>query len=57
MLNMAWVSAVSAMVEGVVRGVEEEVGVPHRAAKGNGVEESGGRIGEGCIKGRGRHVR
>lgn len=46
-LDVAGVSAVSAMVEGVVRGVEEEVGIPHRAAEGDGFKERGGGLGRG----------
>lgn len=56
MLDVAWVSTIGAVVERVVRGVEEEVGIPHRAAKGDGFKERGGRTGEGCFEGRGRHV-
>ena len=49
-LDIAWVSAVGAMVEGVVRGVDEEVGIPHWATEGDRVKERGGWIGEGCLE-------
>lgn len=39
MLDIAGVSAVSAMVEGVVGGVEEEVSIPHGATKGDGIKQ------------------